>query len=402
MKPVSVPRSPAGEAPHASGVQAPLPEPGPEFLQTLKAALSGPTPGVGGKSSPASPAGTGKDPVSSKATAPQPDSTAAGVGPNEKDENKDPEAVPWGPPVPPATTSTASPSGPSGSRGLPLSPWNARFLMPLSMLFHPWKAEAATREERPAATARDSVVTAGSDSSRTDESLSAPRPIQPGSHSPRGATHARSEDAETQGPRTGEPPRESSSQEGGNTAPAARGGTGGVAAASARNVLASAFRALVQQLAGGRSAPVAKGPTGTDGPLKAFAAKLSGADLRGSGTVLVPFRDATGVSGRIRLALRGGNLHATIFTSDHGTVERLTGELSGLKQALAERGFADAQVQVRNLRPGSSSDPRQDGGDPTDQGPRDHPRHGSRQREDPSRRGTPLSRFAFTEKELTP
>ena len=85
-------------------------------------------------------------------------------------------------------------------------------------------------------------------------------------------------------------------------------------------------------------------------------------------TIVVPFEETGGQEGRIRLALRGESLQATILSSNGETVQRLGSSLADLQRALGERGFTDARLTVRQsggdenaTSPSPSSrDPRQD------------------------------------------
>jgi hypothetical protein len=77
-----------------------------------------------------------------------------------------------------------------------------------------------------------------------------------------------------------------------------------------------------------------------------LASKLNAAKT----TVLVPFKEAHGQEGRIRLSLRGNALRATILTPNGETVRSLGSRIAEIQKALGERGFADAQVAVRHTR----------------------------------------------------
>jgi hypothetical protein len=100
------------------------------------------------------------------------------------------------------------------------------------------------------------------------------------------------------------------------------------------------------------------------------------------------------------LALRGGDLRATIQTSDPDVARQLEGRLGELRQALTERGFAGAKVGVQVAhageagvaRPGRQEDARErEGGRPGDHareeragrdGGRGHGRPSGRQEEE--------------------
>lgn len=64
-------------------------------------------------------------------------------------------------------------------------------------------------------------------------------------------------------------------------------------------------------------------------------------------TVVLPFSDSQGAEGRIRLALRGDTVQATIFSAHPQMTQKLEAGLPELQRSLADHGFADAQVEVR-------------------------------------------------------
>jgi hypothetical protein len=86
-------------------------------------------------------------------------------------------------------------------------------------------------------------------------------------------------------------------------------------------------------------------------------------------TLLVPFKEAHGQEGRIRLSLRGNALRATILTPNGETVRNLGSRISEIQRALGERGFAEAQVAVRHTRVPDASEVRSEAReDPTGHG----------------------------------
>jgi hypothetical protein len=100
-------------------------------------------------------------------------------------------------------------------------------------------------------------------------------------------------------------------------------------------------------------------PTSQD--LTAAALGLrAGAASTGGGAVVVPFTDAQGALGNIRLAVRGASLSATILTSDRVAADRLGQRVLELTRALTERGFNDPQVTVRFTRSDESAAARPD------------------------------------------
>ncbi|MEO8199712.1 MAG: flagellar hook-length control protein FliK [Gemmatimonadota bacterium] len=108
--------------------------------------------------------------------------------------------------------------------------------------------------------------------------------------------------------------------------------------------------------------------------------------------VTLQFSGEEGLEGSIRVAVRGGILHAAISAAEPAAAARLQESVGELRQALAERGFSDAQISVHRpvtatsagaeqREPGSN---RQRTGDqPAD--PREHPEH-SRERSPRQRR----------------
>jgi hypothetical protein len=77
-----------------------------------------------------------------------------------------------------------------------------------------------------------------------------------------------------------------------------------------------------------------------------------------------------GIVGHVRLALRGPSLNATIVAADAATARRLEGAVGELRQALADRGFADPHIAVRTVASSSDPGPAQN----------EHPRQPGRER----------------------
>lgn|GEM_PF-5418699 len=86
------------------------------------------------------------------------------------------------------------------------------------------------------------------------------------------------------------------------------------------------------------------------------SATTSGSALRSASRVVLDFTGENGIEGRLRVALRGSAIHATIISADRGTAERLDGELGALQRALATRGFTQSNLSVQHGRPASSSE----------------------------------------------
>lgn len=111
---------------------------------------------------------------------------------------------------------------------------------------------------------------------------------------------------------------------------------------------------MVQGGGATRAAPALRGARGPSrGP---------GGPPASPATVLVPFKEADGLQGRIRLSLRGGALRATILTPNGETAQNLEARITEIQRALGERGFAEARVAVRQTRPPDSAGVRPDTG----------------------------------------
>lgn len=110
------------------------------------------------------------------------------------------------------------------------------------------------------------------------------------------------------------------------------------------------LRAITLRAAGSlASAPASSAGPGAPAPstLATAPGSVPGASGARTSTVVVPFQEANGQEGRIRLALRGDSLQATILSSNRETVQRLGSQLTDLQRALSERGFAEARLTVR-------------------------------------------------------
>ncbi len=71
--------------------------------------------------------------------------------------------------------------------------------------------------------------------------------------------------------------------------------------------------------------------------------------------VTVRFGKEDGASGRIRLAVRGQALHATIISSDRDAVRQWNDDLGDLHRSLLTQGFVEANVTVRHAQPPDSA-----------------------------------------------
>jgi hypothetical protein len=66
--------------------------------------------------------------------------------------------------------------------------------------------------------------------------------------------------------------------------------------------------------------------------------------------VTLKFTDDAGVEGRLRVALRGQSVRATIVSGDQATAERLGARVSELQHTLDKQGFKDPQITVQQAR----------------------------------------------------
>lgn len=66
--------------------------------------------------------------------------------------------------------------------------------------------------------------------------------------------------------------------------------------------------------------------------------------------VTLRFEGEGGLEGRLRLAVRGETLHASLLSSHEGTLEQLGAEMGHLRQALREQGFADPRLSITDTR----------------------------------------------------
>jgi hypothetical protein len=110
--------------------------------------------------------------------------------------------------------------------------------------------------------------------------------------------------------------------------------------------------------------------------------------------VTVKFTDAEGVEGRLRVAVRGQAVRATIVSDDATVARQLRADMGELQQALDQQGFRDAQVSVQHARRGAdvmgiavasaaragteSSPSAQSSRGPEEQAHRERPQHDTR------------------------
>ncbi len=66
--------------------------------------------------------------------------------------------------------------------------------------------------------------------------------------------------------------------------------------------------------------------------------------------VTLKFTDDAGVEGRLRVALRGQSVRATIVSNDPATAERINAGVPELQRALDKQGFRDPQIAVQQTR----------------------------------------------------
>ena len=66
--------------------------------------------------------------------------------------------------------------------------------------------------------------------------------------------------------------------------------------------------------------------------------------------VTIRFTDSDGVDGRLRVAVRGQTVRATIVSSDQAAADRIGAGVNELQQALDKHGFKEAQITVQHSR----------------------------------------------------
>ena len=66
--------------------------------------------------------------------------------------------------------------------------------------------------------------------------------------------------------------------------------------------------------------------------------------------VTLRFEGEAGLEGRLRLAVRGETLHASLLSSHEGTLEKMGAEMGSLRQALRDQGFADPRLTITDTR----------------------------------------------------
>lgn len=111
-------------------------------------------------------------------------------------------------------------------------------------------------------------------------------------------------------------------------------------------------------------APLAN--AGVAGLERVMAAHEAGA-ARPAGHLMLRFEGADGAEGRVRLALRGAALHATIVAPDASLGERMRAGLDQLRDALETRGIGEARLSVvvpNDAPAGGAATGREDGRDP--------------------------------------
>jgi hypothetical protein len=72
--------------------------------------------------------------------------------------------------------------------------------------------------------------------------------------------------------------------------------------------------------------------------------------------VTLPFEGENGLEGRLRIALRGNALHATIVTPDAEAAARIEGAMGELHRALMERGFGEVKLAVQHAPAAAPTD----------------------------------------------
>jgi hypothetical protein len=138
----------------------------------------------------------------------------------------------------------------------------------------------------------------------------------------------------------------------------AAGPVAGIAAAVAESITGGSSAATTENIVGaGPSAARLKGVAAANPASPAAPVRPVVAPPRPSGVFVVPFPDGAGAEGRVRLVVRGSSVSATFLSSDRDALRRLGDGIADLKQALAERGFDDAQFTMRWVRPSEAGEP---------------------------------------------
>lgn len=128
----------------------------------------------------------------------------------------------------------------------------------------------------------------------------------------------------------------------------------------------------------------ATGPTPLERAEAALEARLSPA-RRAADRVTLHFEGEGGLEGRLRVSVRGDQVHARLLALDGATLERLAPEMRQMQRALEEQGFRDARVSLQDLRaPGATAETRTDTRTSED---RRQGESGRRQSSDEERRG---------------
>ena len=133
-----------------------------------------------------------------------------------------------------------------------------------------------------------------------------------------------------------------------------------------------------------RLTPLARGPATAGAPeidartrLEAWLDKVDNlreALRRAGGQIQLKLGEAGADGGAIRLALRGSTVLVTILAADRETARRMESSLGDLRQSLASRGFADAQLSVRPSGDGAETDQAADRHERSDGHPDRSPR----------------------------
>jgi hypothetical protein len=102
-------------------------------------------------------------------------------------------------------------------------------------------------------------------------------------------------------------------------------------------------------------------PQGTATIPRDLASALDAASVaprRALDQVTLPFEGENGLEGRLRIALRGNALHATIVAPDSASAARIEGAMGELHRALVERGFSDVRLAVQHAPAAAAEDER--------------------------------------------
>jgi hypothetical protein len=94
-------------------------------------------------------------------------------------------------------------------------------------------------------------------------------------------------------------------------------------------------------------------PLKTDQPVQAPRSEQPAARPSPIDRVTVKFTDSDGVEGRLRVAVRGQAVRATIVSENETVARRLEAHIGELQQTLDHQGFRESQIAVQHVRRGA-------------------------------------------------